>query len=149
MRRAAKLSNVRAILACGLGICLAVNGFAMLAAPATWYEAVPGVTGTGAFNPHFIRDIGAAYLVSGTALLWFGRFDAARPAAQVGAAFLALHAIVHLWDAAAGREHVHALLLDVPSVILPAILAAWIVWPSADGAESAPKQAGATHVGAT
>ena len=34
----------------------------------------------------------------------------ARAAAQAGAAFLALHALIHLWDAAAGREHAHQLL---------------------------------------
>jgi broad specificity phosphatase PhoE len=27
---------------------------------------------------------------------------------------LVMHAIVHLWDAAAGREHVHALLVEIP-----------------------------------
>jgi hypothetical protein len=46
----------------------------------------------------------------------------------IGAAFLALHAAVHLWDAAAGREHVHQLLIDLPPVFLPPVLAIWIVW---------------------
>jgi hypothetical protein len=62
----------------------------------------------------FIRDLGTVYIVAGLAMPRFALDAAARPAAQAGAAFLVLHAIVHLWDAAAGREHVHALLVEIP-----------------------------------
>jgi uncharacterized protein YjeT (DUF2065 family) len=120
---------MRSIVAWILGVALTVNGLAMLLAPAVWYAAVPGVSETGALNHHFIRDVGAVYLVAGLAMPWFALDAAARPAAQAGAAFLVMHAIVHLWDAAAGREH--ALLVEVPAVFLPAILAVWIVWPLA------------------
>ena len=41
------------------------NGLAMLFAGLWWYGVVPGVTATGPYNPHFVRDIGAAYLVAG------------------------------------------------------------------------------------
>jgi uncharacterized protein YjeT (DUF2065 family) len=105
---------MRSIVAWILGVALTVNGLAMLAAPAVWYAAVPGVSETGALNHHFIRDLGAVYLVAGLAMPWFALDGAARPAAQAGAAFLVMHAIVHLWDAAAGREHVHALLVEIP-----------------------------------
>jgi hypothetical protein len=109
-----------------LGIALAANGLVMLGAPEAWYAAVPGVPQTGPFNPHFVRDIGAAYVVSGGALAWFAIDRAARAAAVAAAAFLTLHALVHLWDAAAGREHAHQLLADLPTVFLPAVLAIWI-----------------------
>jgi hypothetical protein len=122
---------MRSIVAWILRVALTINGLAMLAAPAVWYAAVPGVSETGALNHHFIRDLGAVYLVDGLAMPWFALDTAARPAAQAGAAFLVMHAIVHLWDAATGREHVHALLVEVPAVFLPAILAVWIVWPLA------------------
>ena len=112
-----------------LGFGLALNGIMMLAAPAPWYMAVPGVPETGPFNPHFVRDIGAAYLAAGGSLLWFAARPAARAAAQAGAAFLALHALIHVWDAAAGREHSHQLLTDLFAVFLPAVLAIWIAWP--------------------
>ncbi len=95
---------MRGIVAWILGIGLAVNGLLMPAAPAAWYAAVPGVIDTGPFNAHFVRDISAAYFVAGAALTWFAMKPAARSAAQAGAAFLALHAAIHLWDAAAGRE---------------------------------------------
>jgi len=103
-------------------LALAANGVVMLALPERWYAAVPGVAATGPFNPHFVRDIGAAYLVAGGALLWFLRDKAARPAAIAGAAFLALHALVHIADAIAGREALRQLALDIPLVILPGLL---------------------------
>jgi uncharacterized protein YjeT (DUF2065 family) len=117
---------MRAIVATILGIVLAANGLIMLAVPAQWYAAVPGVTETGPFNAHFVRDIGVAYLVCGAALAWFAVTATARAAALAGAAFLTLHAIVHVWDAAAGREHAHQLIIDIPSIFLPAALALWI-----------------------
>ena len=43
------------------GLLLSVNGLFMLIAPQVWYEFVPGVTDTGFFNQHFVRDIGAGY----------------------------------------------------------------------------------------
>ncbi len=46
-----------------LGVRLGLNGLWMLAYPLRWYKAVPGVTGTGPPNLHFIRDIGCAYVV--------------------------------------------------------------------------------------
>ncbi|MEO8115730.1 MAG: hypothetical protein ABI655_15180, partial [Phenylobacterium sp.] len=52
------------IIAGALGLLLAANGLYMLFAPAPWYGAVPGVPSTGPFNPHFVRDIGAAYLTA-------------------------------------------------------------------------------------
>jgi hypothetical protein len=121
--------DMRRVLARILGIGLAVNGLTMLAVPAAWYATVPGVPETGPFNPHFVRDIGVAYLVAGAVLQWFAARPQARPAAQAGAAFLTLHALIHLWDAAAGREHAHQLLIDLPTVFLPPVLAIWIVWP--------------------
>ncbi len=120
---------MRTIAAWVLGLGLIANGLTMLAFPESWYGLVPGVAQTGPFNPHFVRDIGAAYAVAGATLLWFAIDRHARPAALAGAAFLALHALVHVWDAAAGREHAHQLLVDVPTVLLPSALAIWIARP--------------------
>jgi hypothetical protein len=120
---------MRVVVAAILGISLAANGLIMLMVPAEWYAAVPGVTESGPLNAHFVRDIGTAYLVCGGAFGWFALRPAARPAALAGAAFLSLHAIVHLWDAAAGREHAHQLVIDLPMIFLPALLAVWIACP--------------------
>jgi uncharacterized protein YjeT (DUF2065 family) len=120
---------MRAIIGYPLGAVLAVNGLVMLAAPAPWYGAVPGVTETGPFNSHFVRDIGAAYLACGAALAWASAREAARPAASFAALFLAIHAAVHLWDALAGRETWSQLLIDLPGVFAPPALAVWLAWP--------------------
>jgi hypothetical protein len=55
---------MRTKLAWFLGILSAVNGVFMVVAPAAWYPIVPGVVESGPFNAHFIRDIGAAFLVA-------------------------------------------------------------------------------------
>ena len=126
---------MRDLVAWMLGLGLAVNGLVMLGFPSDWYATVPGVIDVGPFNAHFIRDIGVAYLVAGAALVWLAVNPGARPAAQAGAAFLTLHALVHLWDAAAGREHLHQLLIDLPTTFLPPALAIWIAWtPASRGA---------------
>jgi hypothetical protein len=101
-----------------LGLALAANGLVMLAVPAPWYGFVPGVADTGPLNLHFIRDIGAAYLVAGGGVIAFLRAPRARPAALAAAAFLTLHALVHLGEAAAGRESLLQLARDVPLVIV-------------------------------
>ena len=114
------------------GIVCGINGLAMILAPFAWYGAVPGVADTGPFNPHFVRDIGCAYLLAGVALVAAGRGTAAG-AAIPAAAFLVLHALVHLGDFAAGREDLHHLLGDLPGVFVLAAVAIWVAWPKADG----------------
>jgi len=112
-----------------VGAAMAANGIYMLGDPAAWYLAVPGVVHTGPFNPHFVRDIGCAYLVTGAALIWFARDPRARGAALAGGAFLALHALVHLGDVASGHEAVRQLISDLPAVFVPPALALWLAWP--------------------
>jgi hypothetical protein len=90
---------LRALLAAGL----AANGLAMLLVPDAWYHAVPGVVFTGPLNTHFVRDIGCAYLVA----------DAA----------------VHLGETLAGLCGWSRWAADVPGVLVPALLAAWLSLP--------------------
>ncbi len=122
-----------------LGIAFGSNGVWMLAAPGHWYLRIPGVVATGPANLHFIRDIGCVYLVAAACLVWLA-VEPRRswPAAFACGAFLALHALVHVWDTAVGRQHAHRLLGDFPTVVLPAILVLWLAWPPhhATGKES-------------
>ena len=77
------------ILAAILALILGANGLVMLFAGLWWYGAVPGVTATGPYNPHFVRDIGAAYLVVSASLAAFAaRPREAWPAVAAAAAFL-------------------------------------------------------------
>ncbi|MGQ0531156.1 MAG: hypothetical protein ACT4OF_00510 [Caulobacteraceae bacterium] len=123
-----QLGLLKRIVAALLGLGGAANGAFMLAAPPLWYDSVPGLAHTGSFNPHFVMDIGVAYLVSGLALIaraWRPRYW---PAAVAGAAFMIGHALIHVADIA--LERMGNPNVDVFLVIIPAALAAWAAWPS-------------------
>jgi hypothetical protein len=118
----------RRILAAALAAALAANALAMLLAPVWWYGAVPGVALTGPYNPHFVADIGAAYLTAAAGLGWFAIEPAAAwPALAIGALFLDAHAAIHLRDAAFSPVCGHLLLLALPGVFVPALLASALV----------------------
>jgi hypothetical protein len=113
-----------------VGVAMAANGLAMLLAGPAWYHAVPGVTQTGPFNPHFVEDIGAAYLATGASLVWFAwrASPASRGAAAAGTAFLALHALIHVAGAVGDAEDAAHLARDFLGVFLPPLLAGAAVW---------------------
>jgi hypothetical protein len=117
-----------------IGVAAMANGAFMLVAPARWYFAVPGVTTTGPFNQHFIRDIGLVFLFIGTAFLVGARSRRHRVAAWGAAStWLAGHALFHVWEVAVGICGPSALARDFPAVSLPAILGALItLWAVAD-----------------
>jgi hypothetical protein len=126
-----RFSPFRRGVAALIALALGANGLVMLVAGRWWYGAVPGVTETGPFNPHFVKDIGAAYAVVGVAFAWLA-LRPSRTAIGAGAAatlFLALHALIHLTDAIGAPAGLADLARDFPAVILPALVAIWIVWP--------------------
>ena len=114
---------------------LSGNGLAMLFAGLWWYGAVPGVTATGPYNPHFVRDIGAAYLVAGVNHAAFAlRPRQAWPALAAAAGFLTLHAAIHLFDAVCGTRPLQDVARDAGGIYLPTLIALGLmVWaaPSA------------------
>lgn len=113
-----------------LSAILALNGLAMLLVPDTWYALVPSVPPTGPFNPHFVRDIGCAYLVCGWALAWFALDPIRGAGAALAVAVLQIaHAFLHVWDLLAGRAALGDFLLDTGLVIVPALLMLWLAWP--------------------
>lgn len=124
------MTKLRSITLWLLALGLGGNGLFMLLAPEAWYHTLPTVPATGPFNAHFVRDIGAAYLVAGGALAWLALGRAGGSAAALtGGAFLGLHALVHLWDAAAGRASLAHLAQDFALVILVPALVLWLAWP--------------------
>lgn len=107
-----------------LGGGLFANGLFMLAAPLRWYVAAPGVPATGPYNQHFLRDIGLIFVLIGTGFIAGARLPALRPPLwSAGAAWLAGHALFHLWEVAVGICGTSALARDFPAVALPAIIA--------------------------
>jgi hypothetical protein len=110
-----------------LGLLTVGNAVWMLAGPMHWYTDLPAaVPDTGPFNPHFVRDIGCAFLAVGIALLWAARSVRFRvPLVAVSALFLGAHAVLHIYDTLRGYlDHTHW-WLDFPGVYLPAILTGW------------------------
>jgi hypothetical protein len=118
-----KLATICITTATLLGLGGVANGIFMLLSPADWYFAVPGVTTTGPFNQHFIRDIGLIFMLLGAALL----VGVVRPALRVpfwgmAAIWLSGHALFHAWEVAVGICGTDAIAQDFPAVTLPAIL---------------------------
>ena len=130
--------NLPLALAAVLGFASAANGLFMLISPANWYFAVPGVTTTGPFNQHFIRDIGLIFLLVAIAMLIGVARSASRiPLWSAAALWLVGHALFHFWEVAVGICGQGALAQDFPAVTLPAILTtALALWAWRDAARS-------------
>jgi uncharacterized protein YjeT (DUF2065 family) len=105
------------------GIFLTTNGLFMLIAPLAWYELVPGVTDTGFFNQHFIRDIGMIQMFLGVAF-GLGLFAPERRVGLWAAAtsWLCAHVVFHFWEVAVGICSPAVIPRDFPAVTLPALL---------------------------
>jgi hypothetical protein len=121
---------------------LSANGLFMLLAPWTWYEGLPGVTDTGPFNQHFIRDIGIINLFLAVAFV----VGLIRPELRVvlwaaATLWLSAHAVFHLWEVAVGICSPSVIPRDFPAVHLPAIIGvALTIWAIRNGrvARAAP-----------
>lgn len=117
-----------------LGIGAALNGLYMLVSPANWYFAVPGVTASGPFNQHFIRDIGLIYLMVGTGFL----IGSVRRQYRIllwatATLWLGGHALFHLWEVAVGICGPSAIARDFAGVTMPAILGVLLtIWAITD-----------------
>lgn len=105
------------------GIFLTANGLFMLLAPLAWYELVPGVTDTGFYNQHFIRDIGMIQMFLGVAF-GLGLFTPERRVGLWAAAtiWLCAHALFHFWEVVVGICSPAVIPRDFPAVTLPALL---------------------------
>jgi hypothetical protein len=121
-------------VAIALGGAAIANGIYMLVAPEIWYFAVPGVTTTGPFNQHFVRDIGLIFLFLGAAFLLGAVRTEARVLSWAAASiWLSGHALFHFWEVAVGICGPSALARDFPAVTLPAALGIAItLWALAD-----------------
>lgn len=123
--------SLRSLMSFVLGLSQVGLGFWLALAPESFYAAMPGVDETGPFNPHFVRDIGGAFFVAGGGLAWFAFDTRAWSAALAGAAFLTLHAQMHVWDGFAGCESASHLAHDLPILIALALAALWAAGPRA------------------
>ena len=136
------LKRLCTITATTLGVGALANGLFMLASPEGWYFAVPGVTTTGPFNQHFLRDIGIIFLFIGIAYL----IGVARPPYRLvlwaaATLWLCSHALFHIWEVAVGICGASALVRDFAAVTLPALLGTgvtlWAIGRRRDGSAAA------------
>jgi hypothetical protein len=119
-----------------LGAVQAINALIMLAAPASWYAAVPGVAMTGPFNSHFVIDIGFAFLASGAGLMLGARKgrDAA-VLASAGAVWPALHGLFHVygWVEHGFPADLSTAAAEVFGVVIPGALGVILAWLRMNG----------------
>lgn len=109
-----------------LGLYYLSLGLILLVAPEHFYTSVPGVSATGPYNAHFLRDVGFAFLTSAGGLLW-GSVTLQRPLIILGAAWPLLHALFHLWMwLAAGMPIDRVAGFDWGFVIVPALAAGFL-----------------------
>lgn len=108
-------------VSCALSV---LNGLWMLFAPLPWYMGLPAaVPDTGPFNPHFVRDLGVAFIVIGLGFGWCAaNLDRCLPVHLGLTLFFIGHALIHVADILVGRLPHRHWLIDAPAVFLPAIL---------------------------
>ncbi len=100
----------------------------MLVSPQTWYAHHPGVADHGPLNVHFVRDIACANLVVGAGIVFATlRPRAARTLLAAAAAFLSLHAGIHLAEWLFGHGHSPAAPGEAATVYLPVLLSVWLL----------------------
>ena len=102
------------------------TGIYLAALPHHFYHNAPGVTDTGPYNSHFIRDVGFAFTLSALAIA-YGVRNELKPLVLFGASWLVTHGIFHLvlWLG----HHAHfspVALTDLAVVVLPAMLTGFL-----------------------
>lgn len=112
------------VLAAILGSPLVLVASWMLVAPGGWFHVFPGVTLSGAFNPHLVRDLGVAFGIVGAGLVWSAlRPLGAFPIILAASAFLVGHAGIHFVEAVSDPSGHHPVTADALTVYAPAALA--------------------------
>lgn len=112
------------------GVAMIANALWMLAGPMHWYNELPAaVPDTGPFNPHFVRDIGCAFLTAGASLVWAARSAHFRfPLTAMATVFLVAHALLHIYDTSVGNLPSTHWQLDFAGVYVPAIVLMVVVY---------------------
>lgn len=107
------------------------NGMYMLVAPGHWFHEMPaGIPDTGPMNPHFVRDVGVVYALSGGGLLWAAlNLARAYPVVIMVTLFYLGHAVLHVFDIVMGHLPADHWLIDFSGVFFPAIVLCVISLP--------------------
>lgn len=124
-------TNLLKIFYLASGFLTFTNGIWMILFPFSWYTDFPGgASHTGAFNAHFIRDIGVTYLVAAFGFIWCEvNLKESRPVHLGLTAFFGGHALLHLADILAERLPFSHWLIDSPLVFAPAVVLGILAMP--------------------
>lgn len=105
-----------------LALLLILIAVQMLFQPEDWYHNTSGVPETGPMNVHFIRDIGAAFLMSGAAFTLFAFRKTSWEVVAIGAIFPGIHGGIHAFGLVMGHSH-SSVAVDFFGVVVPGLLA--------------------------
>ena len=110
----------------GLVVFYLITGLFIAVAPLGFYETGPGVSDTGPYNMHFLRDVGFAFTVSSLGIA-YGLVRRLKPLIVFGTAWLAMHGLFHLtlWLLHSAPVSEGA-LLDLVLVVLPAAVVTYL-----------------------
>jgi hypothetical protein len=109
------------VLAWVLAAFYVASGAPMIFAPDWWFGVTPGVAATGPFNPHFVVDVGIAFLASGLMIAW-GAAGGGWRLVLAGVLFPAGHALFHMFELLGGHGH-GPLWVELLGIVAPASLA--------------------------
>lgn len=115
---------MRVVALWGLVVYYLATGLYISAFPLMFYETGPGVSDTGPYNMHFLRDVGFAFLVSALGIA-YGLARKLKPLLVFGAAWIAMHGLFHLvlWCMHPSAE---GAINDLVLVVLPAAVATYL-----------------------
>ena len=101
-----------------------LHGLWAVFTPEHWYHNLPaGVPEYGPLNVHFIRDLGAVFVLLGIGLIFAGLYLSFRlPLFTMNTLFYFAHMLVHVHEVVSGRVRLGMFWVDLPAVYFPAIL---------------------------
>ena len=108
----------------GLVVYYLITGLYIAVLPLVFYETGPGVSDTGPYNMHFLRDVGFAFTASSLGIA-YGLKRKLKPLVVFGTAWLAMHGLFHLilWFMHPSSE---GAVNDLVLVVLPAAVVTYL-----------------------
>lgn len=115
---------MRILVLWGLVAYYLVTGLYIAVLPLVFYETGPGVSDTGPYNMHFLRDVGFAFTVSALGIA-YGLRRNLKPLVVFGTGWLAMHGLFHLilWFMHPSFE---GAVNDLVLVVLPAVVVTYL-----------------------
>jgi hypothetical protein len=103
------------------------NGALMILFSEQWYLCLITPERAALFNPHFVVDVGAAYITIGTGLLWAAlRPQYAFPLAGMALLFSLLHAGNHVYEYLSFGNPTRYLAIELLGIWAPVLVFGWL-----------------------